>query len=230
MPPPPPPSPSPASPPPPLVPPESWFCGVEAAWQFFSAPLLPERCYFSATLQRPDLEEAGVAVFGAQSECSCIPKPPPPASPPSEIYFCGLPAVQQFFEQELNPSQCYYSYTLTRIQVMSQGVDVHEDFDTCQCVSPPPPTPRPPPPPAEPARGPSAALLLSEGGARGGRGHATEPGGAALSALALVGVLVLALGSRWHARASAGGRRGAASSSSSGGDGGGRKPPGFELL
>ena len=24
------------------------------------------------------------------------------ASPPSEIYFCGLPAVQQFFEQELD--------------------------------------------------------------------------------------------------------------------------------
>ena len=101
-----------------------WFCGVEAAWQFFSAPLLPLRCYFSATLTQAEMEAAGVTVFADQSDCNCIPKPPPPASPPSEIYFCGLPAVQQFFEQDLEPTQCYYSYILTRIQVMSQGVDV----------------------------------------------------------------------------------------------------------
>ena len=82
-----------------------WFCGLEPTWQFFAAPLLPLRCYFSATLKQSDLDAVGVRTFADESECDCIPPPPAPASPPSEIYFCGLPAVQQFFEQELNPTQ-----------------------------------------------------------------------------------------------------------------------------
>ena len=123
-----------------------WFCGVEPTWQFFAAPLLPLRCYFSASITRSDMEAAGVRIFDTEDQCDCIPSPPAPASPPSEIYFCGLPAVQQFFPKQLVPTQCYYSWKLTRIQVMSQGVDVFEELENCQCVSPPPPVPQPPPP------------------------------------------------------------------------------------
>ena len=75
--------------------PEVWFCGVEPAWQFFAAPLLPLRCYFSAALTREELEEAGVTVFDSKDACNCIQPPPAPASPPAAIYFCGLPAVQR---------------------------------------------------------------------------------------------------------------------------------------
>ena len=135
---------------------EVWFCGVEAAWTFFAAPLLPTKCYFSATLTRSELEKAGVTVWDNKADCACIPMPPPPSSPPSEIYFCGLPAVQRFFEETLNPTQCYFSYKLTRIQVMSEGVDVFPSLDACHCTSPPPPLPRPPQPPAIPPQPPAA--------------------------------------------------------------------------
>ena len=89
-----------------------------------AAPLLPTKCYFSASISAKEMDEVGVAVFDSKDECGCIPHPPPPAAPPSEIYFCGLPAVQRFFDSPLDPTQCYYSFALTRIEVMSQGVNV----------------------------------------------------------------------------------------------------------
>jgi len=98
-----------------------------------------------------------VTVWDAESDCSCIPAPPPPASPPSRIYFCGLPAVWHFFDHELSSTTCYYSYSLSRIDVMSQGVDVYHDAAGCHCVSPPPPAPHSPPPP--PPLSPSAPPL-----------------------------------------------------------------------
>ena len=101
-----------------------WFCGVEEVWTFFAAPLVPTQCYFSATIKRSQVESHGVSVWESETDCNCIPVPPPPSSPPSRIYFCGLPAVWHFFDHELSSSTCYYSYSLTRIDVMSQGVDV----------------------------------------------------------------------------------------------------------
>ena len=59
-----------------------WFCGTEPTWKFFAAPLLPLRCYFSATLKRSELEDVGVTVYAKEAECDCIPSPPAPASPP----------------------------------------------------------------------------------------------------------------------------------------------------
>ena len=46
-----------------------WFCGVPSVWELFSAPLIPERCYFSATITRSELEHRGVEVFGSESAC-----------------------------------------------------------------------------------------------------------------------------------------------------------------
>ncbi|KAL1520313.1 hypothetical protein AB1Y20_021904 [Prymnesium parvum] len=130
-----------------------WFCGVKEVWPFFAAPLVPTQCYFSATINREEVEAHGVSVWEAKSDCSCIPAPPPPVSPPSRIYFCGLPAVWHFFENPLLPTTCYYSYSLTRIEVMSQGVDVYHDAAGCHCIPPPPPSPTIPPlpPPISPA-------------------------------------------------------------------------------
>lgn len=109
--------------------PSIWFCGVADVWPFFAAPLVPTQCYFSATIRREELEPRGVQVWESQAECSCIPAPPPP---PGRIYFCGLPAVWHFFDTELSPTTCYYSYSLTYFAVMSQGVDVspaHRSFE-----------------------------------------------------------------------------------------------------
>ncbi len=126
-----------------------WFCGVQASWEFFSAPLIPTRCYFSATLTKATLNGAGVQVWDSEAGCDCIPQPPPPSSPPSTIYFCGKAEVQPLFEAPIFPTRCYYSSQLTRIQVMSHGVNVYSDADDCtpMCAhSPPPPAPFPPPP------------------------------------------------------------------------------------
>ena len=46
-----------------------WFCGVPSVWELFSAPLIPERCYFSATITRAELEHRGVVVFDNESAC-----------------------------------------------------------------------------------------------------------------------------------------------------------------
>jgi hypothetical protein len=46
-----------------------WFCGVPSVWELFSAPLIPERCYFSATITRAELEHRGVLVFDNESAC-----------------------------------------------------------------------------------------------------------------------------------------------------------------
>ena len=46
-----------------------WFCGVPSVWELFSAPLIPERCYFSATITRSELEHRGVVVFDNESTC-----------------------------------------------------------------------------------------------------------------------------------------------------------------
>ena len=46
-----------------------WFCGVPSVWELFSAPLIPERCYFSATITRSELEHRGVEVFDNESAC-----------------------------------------------------------------------------------------------------------------------------------------------------------------
>lgn len=126
-----------------------WFCGVEEVWTFFAAPLVPTQCYFSATIKRAEVEAQGVTVWAAESDCSCIPAPPPPSTPPSRIYFCGLPAVWHFFDHELSSTTCYYSYSLSRIDVMSQGVDVYHDAAGCHCVPLPPPAPNKPPPPPQ---------------------------------------------------------------------------------
>jgi hypothetical protein len=137
-----------------------WFCGVQASWEFFSAPLIPTRCYFSATLTKATLNGAGVQVWDSEAGCDCIPQPPPPSSPPSTIYFCGKAEVQPLFEAPIFPTRCYYSSQLTRIQVMSHGVNVYSDADDCtpMCAhSPPPPAPFPPPPsPAAPPPSPGA--------------------------------------------------------------------------
>ena len=101
-----------------------WFCGVPTVWEFFSAPLIPERCYFSATITRAQLESHGVEVYDREEDCQCVPAPPPPASPPEKIYFCGHPAVWHFFDHNISPTTCYYSYSITRIEVMSEGVNV----------------------------------------------------------------------------------------------------------
>jgi len=113
----------------------------------FAAPLVPTQCYFSATIKQSEVEAQGVIVWASEADCSCIPAPPPPASPPSRIYFCGLPAVWHFFDHPLIATTCYYSYSLTRIDVMSQGVDVYHDAVGCRCVLPPPPIPSTLPPP-----------------------------------------------------------------------------------
>lgn len=68
-----------------------WFCGREPAWQFFSAPLLETKCYFTSTISREALEGAGLTVWESEPECGCTPAPPPPAPPPQTIYFCGRP-------------------------------------------------------------------------------------------------------------------------------------------
>ena len=109
-----------------------WFCGVQASWEFFSAPLIPTRCYFSATLTKATLNGAGVQVWDSEAGCDCIPQPPPPSSPPSTIYFCGKAEVQPLFEAPIFPTRCYYSSQLTRIQVMSHGVNACSDADDCR--------------------------------------------------------------------------------------------------
>lgn len=86
-------------------------------------------------------------MYDREEDCRCIPGPPPPAHPPERIYFCGDPAVWHFFDHNISPTTCYYSYSLTRIEVMSEGVNVYADADECRCLSPPPPSPFPPPPP-----------------------------------------------------------------------------------
>ena len=131
-----------------------WFCGVPTVWEFFSAPLTPERCYLTATISREDLEFRGAKVYDREEDCRCIPAPPPPSPPAEKIYFCGLPAVWHFFDHDISPNTCYYSYSLTRIEVMSEGVDVYHEAGDCACIPPPPPSPMPPPPAPSPPRPP----------------------------------------------------------------------------
>eukprot|EP00967_Tisochrysis_lutea_P087239 scaffold123301_cov25-Tisochrysis_lutea.AAC.1 len=76
-----------------------WFCGREAAWQFFSAPLMPERCYFTSTISASTLLAAGLRVWPSEAECSCSLHPPPPSPPPQKIYFCGRPGEGSFWGQ-----------------------------------------------------------------------------------------------------------------------------------
>ena len=148
-----------------------WFCGKPQVWSFFSAPLLPTRCYFSATISRESLEKAGVTVWDSEDDCSCIPAPAAPPPPPgSAIFFCGLPEVRaartppasaprhlaphlpsasaraaqvwHFFDYPIQPTSCYYSHSIGRIDVMSLGVDVRARRPPGPPVSPthPPPT------------------------------------------------------------------------------------------
>lgn len=132
----------------------SWFCGVPAVWHLFASPLNPQLCYFSASIERSTLQAHNINVWDRKEECRCVPDPPAPPPPPQEIFFCGQPGVWKFFDHHLEPRTCYSSFHLTRIEVMSQGVDVYHDKASCDCIpeSPPPqpPPPRPPPPPPSP--------------------------------------------------------------------------------
>lgn len=133
----------------------SWFCGVPAVWHLFASPLNPRLCYFSATIERSTLEAQFISVWDRKEDCRCVPDPAPPPPPPQQIFFCGERGVWHFFDHPLEPRTCYSSFHLTRIEVMSQGVDVYHDEASCDCIpkspppSPPPPL-LPPPPPSPP--------------------------------------------------------------------------------
>ena len=105
-----------------------YFCGKAEVWHFFSAPLIPTRCYFSATITRAELEQVGVQVWADEDDCSCVPSPPP-------VYFCGQSEVWHLFDYPISPTKCYYSYTISRAEVESLGATVRP--------APPAPLPHP---------------------------------------------------------------------------------------
>ena len=144
-----------------------WFCGKRSAWHFFAAPLNPTRCYFTSTISQDALEQKGLVVWQDKHQCDCTPAPPPPASPPAAIYFCGQQEVWHLFDYQVSPTKCYYSSTISRIDVMRLGVDVYRDEDACRCQRPPPPPPPPlapltPPPDEEPAEAGSGVSAKPE--------------------------------------------------------------------
>lgn len=127
-----------------------WFCGppADVVADLFSklGQFDPKKCYYTASISKEELEARSIRVWDTEEQCACVLPPPPPSPPPAGIYFCGKPAVWHFFDYTINPHTCYVSFDISRLEVMSLGVDVYKQADDCRCSAPPSPPPPPTPP------------------------------------------------------------------------------------
>ena len=84
------------------------------------------------------LQARSIRVWDTEEQCACVLPPPPPSPPPAGIYFCGKPAVWHFFDYTINPHTCYVSFDISRLEVMSLGVDVSRAPPPLPLLTPPP--------------------------------------------------------------------------------------------